>query len=104
MIKRISDYVDLLLSDKYASKHPVDGYELDVGKIDRFDKSDFLDYLYENDKTLRDFVLNRMQLHINESLAEKYSNEKEIAFREDHGLKLIQLSNGDVMVSRRGAA
>jgi hypothetical protein len=91
----LNQYIDLCLIDEYAEKSFTEGYSLDVDSIPEHDRSNFLDELMRHDTTVRDLVLYHMQKLIDERLP-----ECEVKDRQNAGLRLIHLSNGDTMLVR----
>jgi hypothetical protein len=91
-INTLNRYIDIQLIDEYADKDSKDGYSLDIDSIPEHTRANFLDELMKHDTSVRDLVNYAMQEMINERLP-----ECELRDRENRGLTLVRLSNGDTM-------
>lgn len=92
----LEQYVDLCIIDEYAEKSFHEGYTLDVDSLPDNEISNFLDELMKRDTSVRDYVLHSMQEIIDERLG-----ECELRDRDDAGLTLVHMSNGDTRLERR---
>ncbi len=88
----INQYIDRCIIDAYATKDLFNGYSLDITskKISDDERTSLLDFLFDYDPILKEAALDRMQELIDQRLEACELND-----REDSGLKLIQLPNGD---------
>ena len=94
-IESLNKYVYLCIIDEYADKCFQTGYSLDVDSLPDHEISNFLDELMKRDTNVRDYVLHAMQEAINDRLPECEAED-----RENAGLTLVHMSNGDTRIER----
>lgn len=94
-MNKINQYIDICLIDEYATKN-AEGLSLDINDLPSNEISNFLDILMSDDSAVHDLVLDHMQKLINERLP-----DCEIKNRENNGLSLVRLSNGDSYLEKR---
>ena len=91
----LNQYVDLCIIDEYADKSFSEGYSLDLETLPENEISNFLDELMRQDTNVRDYVRHCMQQLIDSRLP-----ECEVRDRDNAGLTLVHLSNGDTRIER----
>ncbi len=94
-MESLNKYVDLCIIDEYAEKSFEEGYTLDVDCLPDNEIANFLAELMERDTSVRDYVLHSMQQIIDDRLP-----ECEVRDRENAGLTLVHMSNGDTRIER----
>lgn len=95
MIQELNHYIDVCLIDEHAHKSFSDGYSLDLDDLNPNDIDNFLFELMKHDTNVRDIVHHHMQTMINERLGECEARD-----RENAGLTLRRMSNGDFRLER----
>lgn len=95
-MKTLNNYIDIFLIDEYADKDINHGYSLDVDSLSAHEKSNFLDQLMMHDTEIRDIITYHMQKLIDSRLPVCEAKD-----RENAGISLNHLSNGDYIFSHR---
>jgi hypothetical protein len=96
-MKELNRYIDTCIIAEYAEKDFHNGYTLDVDSLPDNERANFLDELMKHDTAVRDLVLCHMQQLIDDRLM-----KCEVTDRNDAGLRMITLSNGDKRVVPQG--